>query len=126
MILKSDLKYFNFLNFWWNRHQIIFPLEASCKNTTNAEFPSKISNIVTSFIILSIGVSYLGVVQDVRSQGKRGFSSADIFRTRESSDADVRTFWCKKLWIFQNLWCVRTRIGSIIITLFRVIVIEDF
>jgi len=22
-----------------------------------------------------------------------------------SSDADVRTFWCKKLRIFRNLWC---------------------
>jgi len=25
-----------------------------------------------------------------------------------SSDTDVRTFWCKKLRIFQNLWGVRT------------------
>jgi len=25
-----------------------------------------------------------------------------------SSDADVRTYWCKKLRIFRNLWCVRT------------------
>jgi len=23
-----------------------------------------------------------------------------------SSDADVCTFWCKKIQIFQNLWCV--------------------
>jgi len=37
-------------------------------------------------------------------------SSADIMRTRGkgSSDADVCTFWCKKLRVFQNLWCVRT------------------
>jgi len=27
------------------------------------------------------------------------------------SDADNRTFWCKKLWIFQNLWCVQTDKG---------------
>jgi len=26
---------------------------------------------------------------------------------RDSSDADVRTFWSKKLWIFRNLWCIR-------------------
>jgi len=25
-----------------------------------------------------------------------------------SSVVDVRTFWCKKLQIFRNLWCVRT------------------
>jgi len=23
-------------------------------------------------------------------------------------DADVRSFWCKKLRTFRNLWCVRT------------------
>jgi len=27
---------------------------------------------------------------------------------RGSPDADVQTFWCKKLRIFQNLWRVRT------------------
>jgi len=31
---------------------------------------------------------------------------------RGSSDADVRTFWRKKLRIFQNLWCVRTDKGG--------------
>jgi len=46
-------------------------------------------------------------IKDVRSQG--GFQY-DIFRTRGwgSSDADVRIFWCKRLRIFRNLWCVRT------------------
>jgi len=28
-------------------------------------------------------------------------------RTRGSSDADVRTFWCKKIRTFRNLSCVR-------------------
>jgi len=28
------------------------------------------------------------------------------------SDADVRTFWCKKLPIFRNLWYARTEKGS--------------
>jgi len=34
---------------------------------------------------------------------------ADMLRTRGegSSVADVRTFWCKKIRIFQNLWNVR-------------------
>jgi len=39
-----------------------------------------------------------GVVQS--GQEGRGF-----FRCR------VRTFWRKKLWIFRNLWCVRTDKG---------------
>jgi len=30
-----------------------------------------------------------------------------------SSDADVRTFWCKKLCIFQNLWCVLTNLRGV-------------
>jgi len=29
-----------------------------------------------------------------------------------SSDADVRTFWCKNLRIFRNLWYVRTDKGG--------------
>jgi len=39
-------------------------------------------------------------IKDVRM---RGLSSVGTFRTREeeSSDADVRTFWCKKLQTFQ-------------------------
>jgi len=46
-------------------------------------------------------------IKDVRSQG--GFVQCGQFAYKEdSSDADVRTFWCKKLRIFQNLWCVRT------------------
>jgi len=40
-------------------------------------------------------------INDVHSQG--GLSSADILRTR-----GFLTFWRKKLWIFRNLWCVRT------------------
>jgi len=31
-------------------------------------------------------------IKDVRGQGGRGLSSADILRT----DMDVRSFWCKK------------------------------
>jgi len=31
-------------------------------------------------------------IKDVRSQGGRGLSSTDIFRTRKKTDADVRTF----------------------------------
>jgi len=53
-------------------------------------------------------------IKDVRSQeGGGDFSSVNILRTRGgSSDADVRTFWCKKLWIFRNLWCVPTDKGN--------------
>jgi len=42
-----------------------------------------------------------------QSGGKEGLSTADIADKGGSSDADVRTFWCKKLRIFRNLWCVR-------------------
>jgi len=54
-------------------------------------------------------------IKDVCSQGGGGLSSADIFRTRwerGSSDADVHTFWCKNLRIFQNLLCVRMDKGE--------------
>jgi len=47
--------------------------------------------------------------------GKVILSSADILRTRGrkgSSDADVRTFWCKKCRIFWNLWCVSSPHGQ--------------
>jgi len=47
-------------------------------------------------------------IKDVRSQGV-GLSSED---KGGSSDADIRTFWCKKLRIFRNLWRVRTDKGS--------------
>jgi len=47
-------------------------------------------------------VANLGVVHKIRSQS--GLSSAE----RGLSDAGVRTFWCKKLRNFQNLWCART------------------
>jgi len=40
--------------------------------------------------------------------------SADILQTRRnSSAADVRTFWSKKQRIFRNLWCVRTNKGRL-------------
>jgi len=39
--------------------------------------------------------------KDVCSQGGWGLSSADILQTRGSSDADVRTFWCKNLKFFE-------------------------
>jgi len=48
---------------------------------------------------------------EVLSQREGGLSSADILRTKgdeSSSVADISDFWCKKLWIFWNLWCVRT------------------
>jgi len=32
----------------------------------------------------------------IKSVHSQGFSSSDIFRTRGSSDVEVRTFWCKK------------------------------
>jgi len=41
-------------------------------------------------------------------RGKEGLSSVYILRGGGSSDADVRTFWCKKPRIFRNLWCVFT------------------
>jgi len=43
-------------------------------------------------------------------QSGRGSCPVRIFSDKERGvflDADVRTFWCKKLRIFQNLWCVR-------------------
>jgi len=45
-----------------------------------------------------------------QSGGGEGLSSADT-GGGDSSDADVRTFWCKKLLIFRNLWCVHTEKG---------------
>jgi len=46
----------------------------------------------------------------MKDTGSQGGANANILRTRgkESSDVDVRTFCCKKLRIFRNLWCVRT------------------
>jgi len=61
---------------------------------------------------------YLGIVHKRRPQsGERegeSLSSADILKTRrqkdlrDSSEAYLRTFWCKKPRIFRYLWCVRT------------------
>jgi len=42
--------------------------------------------------------------------GRGGLSSADIFRTRSSSDAGVCTFWCKKLQILE-IYGVSARTG---------------
>jgi len=47
-------------------------------------------------------------IKDVRSQGERVCPMRTFCRQGGSSDAYVRTFWCKKLRIFRNLWCVRT------------------
>jgi len=47
--------------------------------------------------------------------GRGRLSRANIFwvkREGDSSDADVCTFWRKKLRIFRNLWCVRTDKGG--------------
>jgi len=48
-------------------------------------------------------------IKDVRSQGGGGLSSAD---KGDSSDVDVRTFWCKNYRVFRNFWCVRTDKGE--------------
>jgi len=48
----------------------------------------------------------------MKFQGDHGPSlppATDAHRKGASSDADVRTFWCKKLRIFRNLCSVRTR-----------------
>jgi len=53
-------------------------------------------------------LSSAGMVIQVVLQGfVRGFFR-DMVIQGGSSGADVRTFWCKKLRIFRNLWCVRT------------------
>jgi len=52
-------------------------------------------------------------IKDVRSHGEGDvcpLSSVDKGE-RSSSDADIRTFWCKKLRISLNLWRVRTDRG---------------
>jgi len=48
-------------------------------------------------------------------KGRRGFVQCGHFSDKEgggSSDADVRTFWPKKLRKFQNSWCVSTDWGG--------------
>jgi len=60
---------------------------------------------------LELGLS----IKDVRSQGRGSVFSADNLQKRGnagSSDADVCTFWCKKLRIFRNLWFVHTDKGE--------------
>jgi len=54
-------------------------------------------------------------IKDVRTQ--RRLSSADFADKEEGgfSNADFRTFWCKKLRIFRNFWCVRTDRGGVTI-----------
>jgi len=59
----------------------------------------------------------LGVVHKRHSQsGGGGVCSVRTFFGQGgeggSLDADVRTFWCKTLRIFRNLWCVRTDRGG--------------
>jgi len=51
-------------------------------------------------------------IKDVR-RGEGGCPVLTFCRQggRGSSDADVRTFSCKKYHIFQNLWCARTDKG---------------
>jgi len=51
-------------------------------------------------------------IKDVRSHG--GLSSADVLRTNGGgySNADIRTFWCKKHRIFRNLWFVHMDKGG--------------
>jgi len=51
-------------------------------------------------------------IRDVRSQGGGEFVQCGYFADKGgSSDADVCTFWHKKLRIFLNLWCIRTDKG---------------
>jgi len=62
--------------------------------------------------LLSLGKSLKGLsIKDVRSQGEGVCPVRTFFGQGgegHSSDLDVRTFWQKKLQIFQNLLCVRT------------------
>jgi len=55
-------------------------------------------------------LNFLRAVHKGRPQsgGRRVIQCRHLQTRRRSSNADFRTFWCKKLWIFWNLWCVRT------------------
>jgi len=43
-----------------------------------------------------------------------------------SSDADVRTFWCKKHRIFRNIWCVQVTISLLVCYSIQLITIYHF
>jgi len=76
-------------------------------------FWKKFNIFVVNFqrVVLTVNKSYidLAAVHNVRSQGRGEVCPERSFcgqRQREgSSDADIRTFWWKKIQIFQNLWC---------------------
>jgi len=52
-------------------------------------------------------------VKNVRSQGKGVIECGDLADKREGFfRCGVRTFWCKKIRIFRNWWCVRTEKGE--------------
>jgi len=64
-----------------------------------------------NYLSLSFRNKTLAVIKD---SAVRGICPVRTFfgQGREgSSDADVRTFWCKKLRIVRNLWCVGTDKG---------------
>jgi len=72
------------------------------------------NNSLTKKVIFSCKCKKGLSLKDFRSPG--GLSSWNAFWTRSreggSSYADVRTFWYKKLRIFQNLWCVHCPHGK--------------
>jgi len=57
---------------------------------------------------------YLGTTHKGSPQsGEEGFVQFGHFADKGgSSDADIRTFWCKKHRIFRNLWCICTDKGG--------------
>jgi len=86
-------------------HELRFALENKKKENNSITSKTNIS-IITYTSLLNKGLS---------SVHKRRPQSEGVVQCRQfadkgksSSDADVCTFWCKKLWIFQNLWWVRT------------------
>jgi len=62
------------------------------------------SNWFCLLIVTCKGLS----IKDVRSQEGWGFPVQTICGRGRSADAGVRTFWCKNLRIFWNLWFVGT------------------
>jgi len=51
-------------------------------------------------------------IKDVCSQGRAGCPMRTFFGKGVSSDADIRTFSCKKLCFFRNLWWARADKGG--------------
>jgi len=51
-------------------------------------------------------------IEDVHSRGRGVFVHCGHFTDKGGLQItgffDGHTFWCKKNWIFRNLWCVRT------------------